>query len=50
MTIFVPSLEKYFKVDMIYVTQQFIEMLERGDFRKNREIGYYANKLCVTPK
>ena len=30
--------------------EQFIEMLESGDFRQNREIGYYADKLCVTPK
>ncbi len=30
--------------------EQFIEMLERGDFRQNRDIGYYADKLCVTPK
>ena len=30
--------------------EQFIDMLERGDFRKNRDIGYYADKLCVTPK
>ena len=28
----------------------FIEMLERGDFRRNRDISYYADKLCVTPK
>ncbi len=30
--------------------EQFIEMLERGDFRRNRDIGYYADTLCVTPK
>ena len=30
--------------------EQFIEMLERGDFRRNRDISYYADKLCVTPK
>lgn len=29
---------------------QFIELLERGDYRQNREIGYYADILCVTPK
>ena len=29
---------------------RFINMLERGDFRSNREIGYYADSLCVTPK
>lgn len=39
------------------VTQQysslmnkFLALLERGDFRKKREIGYYADILCVTPK
>lgn len=30
--------------------EQFIEMLERGDFRRNRDISYYADNLCVTPK
>ena len=30
--------------------EQFIDMLERGDFRRNRDISYYADKLCVTPK
>ena len=30
--------------------EQFIDMLERGDFRKNREISYYADQLCVTTK
>ena len=30
--------------------QQFMTLLERGDYRENREIGYYADKLCVTPK
>jgi AraC-like DNA-binding protein len=28
----------------------FMALLERGDFRQNREIGYYADKLCVTSK
>ena len=30
--------------------ERFLQMLERGDFRKNRDIGYYADKLCVTTK
>ncbi len=30
--------------------EEFIGMLERGDYRQNRDIGYYADKLCVTPK
>lgn len=28
----------------------FFQMLFRGDYRKNREISYYADVLCVTPK
>ena len=32
------------------VMNGFIGMLERGDYRKNREVAYYADKLCVTPK
>ena len=30
--------------------ERFLTMLERGDYRQNREIGYYANHLCVTSK
>lgn len=30
--------------------EQFVEMLENGDYRENREISYYADRLCVTPK
>ena len=30
--------------------ERFLGLLERGDFRKNRDIGYYADKLCVTTK
>ena len=32
------------------VITRFMDMLERGDYVKNREVGYYADKLCVTPK
>ena len=32
------------------VMHRFIALLERGDYRKNREVGYYADLLCVTPK
>ena len=28
----------------------FIDMLERGDYRKHRDIAYYASELCVSPK
>ena len=30
--------------------EEFMAMLERGDFRQKRDIGYYADKLCVTSK
>lgn len=29
---------------------RFIEMLENGEYRTNREVTYYADALCVTPK
>lgn len=29
---------------------RFLDMLENGDYRKNREVTYYADALCVTPK
>ena len=32
------------------VMQRFVALLENGDYRKNREVSYYADKLCVTPK
>lgn len=32
------------------IMEQFLNMLDQGDFRTNREIGYYADKLCITPK
>lgn len=30
--------------------EQFIGILEQGDFHQNREISYYADRLCVTSK
>lgn len=32
------------------IMDDFIALLERGDYRSNREIGYYADKLCITTK
>ncbi len=29
---------------------RFLDMLEKGDYRHNREVSYYADILCVTPK
>ncbi len=30
--------------------QRFLAMLDRGDFRRHREVSHYADELCVTPK
>lgn len=32
------------------IMNRFLAMLENGDYRKNREITYYASELCVTAK
>lgn len=32
------------------IMNRFISMLEDGAYRKNREVSYYADQLCVTPK
>lgn len=32
------------------VMRRFIDMLERGDYRHSREVGYYADRICITPK
>lgn len=32
------------------IMSRFIEMLENKEYRKNREVAYYAKKLCVVPK
>ncbi len=32
------------------VMGHFLSMLNNGDFRKHREVAYYADVLCVTPK
>lgn len=29
---------------------RFLDMLENGECRRNREVSYYADALCVTPK
>ncbi|MBQ7280453.1 MAG: AraC family transcriptional regulator [Bacteroidales bacterium] len=29
---------------------RFLAMLDRGDFKQNRKIEYYADALCITPK
>ena len=32
------------------IMNRFLAMLENGDYRHNREVTYYADALCVTPK
>lgn len=32
------------------IMNRFISMLEDGTYRTNREVAYYADRLCVTPK
>lgn len=32
------------------IMNRFLNMLEDGTFREHREVAYYADKLCVTPK
>lgn len=32
------------------IMSKFIEMLENGCYRRNREVKYYADAICVTPK
>ena len=32
------------------VMRRFLNMLERGDYRREREVAYYAKELCVVPK
>ena len=37
-------------MEMHELLSSFLQLLSRGDFIKNREVSYYADKLCVTPK
>lgn len=32
------------------IMRRFLGMLERGDYRREREVAYYARELCVVPK
>lgn len=32
------------------IMRRFLSMLEQGDYKINREVAYYADKLCVVPK
>lgn len=45
---------KYEKVDisdgLAQLMTKFLALLDNKDFRKSREVSYYADALCVTPK
>lgn len=32
------------------IMTRFLSLLENGEYRKNREVAWYADKLCITPK
>lgn len=32
------------------IMSRFLDMLENGNYRQNREVTYYADAVCVTPK
>lgn len=32
------------------IMTRFLQLLENGEYRRNREVTWYADKLCVTPK
>ena len=34
----------------LLIMEQFLQLLERGDYRQHHEISYYAEQLCITPK
>lgn len=42
--------EDYVSYQSALLMVGFMQLLERGDYVKNREVGYYADILCVTPK
>lgn len=37
-------------VQYAYIMNRFLTLLENGEYRKNREVAWYADKLCITPK
>lgn len=32
------------------IMNNFLRLLENGEYRRNREVAWYADKLCITPK
>ena len=37
-------------VQFANIMTRFLQLLENGEYRKNREVAWYADKLCITPK
>lgn len=37
-------------VQFANIMARFLALLENGEYRKNREVAWYADKLCITPK
>ena len=37
-------------VQFANIMTRFLQLLENGEYRQNREVAWYADKLCITPK
>lgn len=42
--------EQNVPVQFANIMTSFLSLLENGEYRKNREVSWYADKLCITPK
>lgn len=42
--------EKDISTQYASIMSRFLRMLENGEYRRNRDVTYYADRLCVTPK
>lgn len=42
--------EQEVSVQSASIMTRFLSMLENGDYRTHREVSWYADKLCITPK
>lgn len=42
--------EKDISVQSATIMNNFLRLLENGEYRRNREVAWYADKLCITPK
>ena len=46
----ISTIKKDIPTQSAQLMENFIAMLDRGEYRHKREVSYYAAKLCVTPK